>query len=347
MSSSLLIRRLALPGRHAYSTSSTSPSTGSAGLKWLLLGGLSAGAGYWAYNSQANSSANVKNLEDKTKQAIANVTGANASASGPALSPDEWRNFKLKEVIPYNHNSSTFVFELPKGASSGLVVTSALMTKSAFSEGNLACSDDKGKPVIRPYTPVTPPNQQDTLHLLVKKYPDGKMTNHIHGLKPGDPLAMKGPFPKWPYKSNEFKAIGMIAGGSGITPHWQLIQEIASNPNDKTKVVLLFANQKEEDILLRKEFERLQSQKPEQFSIHFALDQPPKKWPSDLKGYLTIDTLKAKLPSPKLGADVKIFVCGPPGQVAAVSGPKKGREQGDLGGMLKEIGFKQDQVYKF
>lgn len=65
-----------------------------------------------------------------------------------------------------------------------------------------------------------------------------------------------------------------------------------------------------------------------------------------MKGYVTAELLKTKLPSPKLGDDIKIFVCGPPGQVSAISGPKKGFEQGELGGILKELGYTKDQVYK-
>jgi hypothetical protein len=65
-----------------------------------------------------------------------------------------------------------------------------------------------------------------------------------------------------------------------------------------------------------------------------------------LKGYLTKEVLAAKLPPPSLGPDVKIFVCGPPGQVAAVAGPKDDMKQGELQGMLKDLGFSQDQVYK-
>ena len=44
----------------------------------------------------------------------------------------------------------------------------------------------------------------------------------------------------------------MIAGGSGITPMWQIIQDIFQNiSRDTTRVHLLFANKTENDILLR------------------------------------------------------------------------------------------------
>ena len=41
----------------------------------------------------------------------------------------------------------------------------------------------------------------------------------------------------------EAKKVGMIAGGTGITPMLQLIRQILKNKEDKTEVSLLFANQ--------------------------------------------------------------------------------------------------------
>lgn len=49
-----------------------------------------------------------------------------------------------------------------------------------------------GKPAIRPYTPTTVPGAEGQLDLLVKVYPTGVMSKHIHDLKVGDSLAFKG-----------------------------------------------------------------------------------------------------------------------------------------------------------
>lgn len=48
------------------------------------------------------------------------------------------------------------------------------------------------------------------------------------------------------------KRIFFIAGGSGITPCFQTIREIASMPKESIELVLLFANKTEGDIVLRK-----------------------------------------------------------------------------------------------
>ena len=44
----------------------------------------------------------------------------------------------------------------------------------------------------------------------------------------------------------------MIAGGSGITPVFQTLMEIANMPDEKIELIFLFANKTEEDIVLRK-----------------------------------------------------------------------------------------------
>ena len=93
------------------------------------------------------------------------------------LDPDNFIDFKLKKVIPYNHNTSTFVFELPDNQSSMLPVASCVVTKSD------TLLDDKGKPVIRPYTPITPSDKQGELSILIKKYDTGKMSKHIFEMK--------------------------------------------------------------------------------------------------------------------------------------------------------------------
>lgn len=47
---------------------------------------------------------------------------------------------------------------------------------------------------------------------------------------------------KSPKVSKSVKNIGMVAGGSGIAPFLQLIRTICNDPNDHTKVSLIFAN---------------------------------------------------------------------------------------------------------
>lgn len=83
-----------------------------------------------------------------------------------------------------------------EGKASLLPVTSAVYLRAEdFKDAN-------GKPMQRPYTPVSPPDLEGELAFVIKKYETGNVSKYIHSLKPGDKLAIKGPLPKWPWKSN-------------------------------------------------------------------------------------------------------------------------------------------------
>jgi cytochrome-b5 reductase len=93
----------------------------------------------------------------------------------------------------------------------------------------------------------------------------------LDGLAVGDSLEMKGPISKFAYTPNQWKAVGMIAGGTGITPMFQLIQEILSNPRDRTEIRLVYANRTPGDILLRAQLEALAAVNP-QFKVLYTVD---------------------------------------------------------------------------
>lgn len=173
------------------------------------------------------------------------------------------------------------------------------------------------------------------------------MSEHIHNMTPGQRLDFKGPIPKYPWTTNKHDHIALIAGGTGITPMYQLTRRIFNNSSEKTKVTLVFANLTEDDILLKKRFEKLEQDFPTRFRAFYTVDKaPPGSWPYGT-GHITKELLQKVIPGPQ-EQNVKVFVCGPPGFYKAISGPKKSPEdQGELEGMLKDLGYSEDQVYKF
>jgi cytochrome-b5 reductase len=78
---------------------------------------------------------------------------------------------------------------LPNNDASLIPVASCLLVKASDPE---ALKDSKGKPIIRPYTPVSPPDAPGVLSLLVKRYENGNMSKYIHTLKV---LAFFNPLP--------------------------------------------------------------------------------------------------------------------------------------------------------
>eukprot|EP01114_Cavostelium_apophysatum_P004840 TRINITY_DN1524_c0_g1_i2.p2 TRINITY_DN1524_c0_g1~~TRINITY_DN1524_c0_g1_i2.p2 ORF type:complete len:156 (-),score=58.32 TRINITY_DN1524_c0_g1_i2:18-485(-) len=155
---------------------------------------------------------------------------------------------------------------------------------------------------------------------------------------------MKGPFTSYPYKANVKKEIGMIAGGTGLTPMLQVAHEILKNPEDKTKVTFVFANIEERDILLKKELDEM-AKKHKNFKVYYVLEKPPKDWKQG-KGYVSANIIKEQLPQPS--DDNLIMVCGPPPMMDAISGRKNPDfTQGEVSGILKDLGYTANQVRKF
>ena len=54
----------------------------------------------------------------------------------------------------------------------------------------------------------------------------------------------------------------------------QLVTAVFRDPNDKTSLALLFANQSEDDILVREELEAVQEKYPDRFKLWYTVDRP-------------------------------------------------------------------------
>ncbi|KAF8323954.1 putative cytochrome-b5 reductase [Clavulina sp. PMI_390] len=266
---------------------------------------------------------------------------AAAPAAVTALDKDNFVEFPLVKKEDYNHNTAKFTFKLPDNAGTLLPVAGLVLVKAASEDGP---KDKKGNPIVRPYTPISPSDLAGEFTLMVKKYDTGKFTPYLFDLKVGDKLAFKGPLPKIPYKPNEFDQVAMIAGGSGITPMYQVINHALKQKDDKTKFTLIFSNVSPADILLREEFEKLKKAHPDRFEPIFVVDKPSDSW-TGYTGYISGDLIKEHVKGPN--EKVKIYVCGPPGQVKAICGPKDRMNQGPLDGILKELGYSEDHVFKF
>jgi len=135
---------------------------------------------------------------------------------------------------------------------------------------------------------------------------------------PGATVEMKGPFVKFAYTPNKWDAVGLIAGGTGITPMYQLITEILANPRDHTEVRLVYASRTPADIILKTELDALSVTHPN-FKVIYTVDAPgPAGW-SGATGYVTKDMVTSFLPPPQPEAGRhQILVCGPPPMMNSV-----------------------------
>ncbi|KAJ6096931.1 hypothetical protein N7486_007677 [Penicillium sp. IBT 16267x] len=222
------------------------------------------------------------------------------------LQPKEYQALPLVKKETLSPNVFRFVYQLPKETDViGIPIGQHCAIKAIID----------GKDVARSYTPTSNNTDLGRLELVIKCYPDGVLTGkYLANLKVGDKTLFRGPKGAMKYKRGLCKKIGMVAGGTGVTPMYQLIRAICEDENDTTEVSLILANRTEEDILLRRELEAFAKHYPKNFKLWYMLDQPPQKWAYG-KGFVTQAVMAAQLPAPS--PDTKIMLCGPPGMVKA------------------------------
>jgi Na+-transporting NADH:ubiquinone oxidoreductase subunit NqrF len=141
----------------------------------------------------------------------------------------------------------------------------------------------------------------------------------------------------------------------------QILDHALADPNNKTRFTLIFANVTPKDILMKEDFDTLKAKYPDTFNVVYTVDKADSDWKGSHKmstmairganrggagptGYVNKTLLQQHVPPASLGDKVKILICGPPGQVAAIAGKKDGMKQGDVGGLLKDLGYNEEQV---
>lgn len=134
-------------------------------------------------------------------------------------------------------------------------------------------------------------------------------------LVPGTTIKVKGPKGQMVYTPNMVREIGMLAGGTGITPMLQIIRAILKNPEDKTIITLIYANVTTEDILLREDLEQFAAKYSEKFKLFLVVEKPLDTWTGGV-GFISEAMIREQCPSP--ATDIKILICGPPPMVSAM-----------------------------
>lgn len=204
------------------------------------------------------------------------------------LTPNEFQEFPLKEKTLVSHNVAIYRFALPRPTDILGLPIGQHISLAATIAGN-------PKEVVRSYTPISSDNEAGYFDLLVKEYPQGNISRYLANMKIGDKMKVRGPKGAMVYTPNMCRHIGMIAGGTGITPMLQVIKAIIRNRprnggNDTTQVDLIFANVNPEDILLKDELDAL-AQEDDGFRVYYVLNNPPEGWNGGV-GFVTADMIK-------------------------------------------------------
>jgi cytochrome-b5 reductase len=136
----------------------------------------------------------------------------------------------------------------------------------------------------------------------------------------------------------------MLVGGTGITPMIQALHAILGDPASSTRATMLYGSRVKDDILGQELLDQWSSGDSSRLSVTHVLSHEPED--SDWKGprgHIGRELISKHMPGPD-DEDGIIFICGPPPMYDALCGPRDSKE---LSGLLAEMGYKAEQVYKF
>jgi len=259
----------------------------------------------------------------------------------------ERKRVRIMDVKELSHDTKQFRLDLGgKGIALGLpvgkhIVLYAPNLKSCVESGlwnGRPDADKQAQEIQRKYTPVTGNEVTGFVDIVVKVYkpgkvkmPDGKEIEwadggkgslYLHSKKPGDYIEINGPVGvheylgrgtfKTPGRITTVRHVGMMAGGTGLTPMLQIISAALRDPEDRTKFSMIYANKTEDDILCKNLLEDAVVRSKGRFTLHYTLDFPPSGW-NHKKGFITEAMIKECLPPPS--QDTMVLMCGPPPMV--------------------------------
>jgi len=275
---------------------------------------------------------------------------------GQCVFGDEFTPAVLHHKEEVSADTKIFTFSLPDPSSPLMLSTCACILAKGGINGD----------VIRPYTPISTNALLGQFQLLIKVYPDGAFSKWIDGIDVGTSVQFKHTAKnvkiQYPFGK---KRIGMICGGTGITPMVQALHAILGCPSDCTQVNMLYGSKSRGDILLRPLLDawagttgttgttgsgggsasrlkctHILSRETEADSTAVPIPDGTSEG-----GHIDRARVLRHMPPPSMGDDCCIFVCGPPGMTEAICGPRN--EPLKEGSILHELGYSDEQVIKF
>ncbi|XP_059630820.1 nitrate reductase [NADH]-like [Cornus florida] len=270
-------------------------------------------------NSSPNNSVHSASSVTSTTPHLAPIKEV-APARSIALVPREKIPCKLILKRSISHDVRLFRFGLPSEEQTlGLPVGKHIFL----------CAQINDKLCLRAYTPTSTIDEMGYFDLVVKIYysgvnsdfPNGGlMSQFLDSLPLGSVLDVKGPLGHIDYtgrgnftvhgKHKFAKRLTMVAGGTGITPIYQVIQAVLNDPDDHTQMFLVYANRTEDDILLRDELDGWAQKHSEKLKVWYVVGKTIREGWGYGVGRISESVLREHVPG--ASEDTLALACGPP-----------------------------------
>ncbi|MEK7494085.1 MAG: ferric reductase-like transmembrane domain-containing protein [Patescibacteria group bacterium] len=151
------------------------------------------------------------------------------------------------------------------------------------------------------------PNKRKTLRFGIRIF--GYFTQDIARMRPGDKLALLGPYGDFVFEPETMRRAVFIAGGVGITPFLSAVEHATENAltND---LVLLYSNKSKTSTAFLNDIQTMAERNPRFTPFFFLTEKKPMPdEPQFLSG--RIDEIKLRHCIGNIFADTHFFICGP------------------------------------
>jgi ring-1,2-phenylacetyl-CoA epoxidase subunit PaaE len=176
-----------------------------------------------------------------------------------------------------------------------------------------------GRRYVRPYSFSSSPGVDNTLNITVKRVPGGIVSNHIIDTLTVDDLVEvmepMGDFILNDEVSNINTHVYLWGAGSGITPLFS-ISKYALHHRKAGLITLIYGNRHFENIIFKKEIERLMHEFENQFFVKHFVTQPfvDEHMPNTVQGRITAKDVKEIMLKRKADLSHTLhYICGQTG----------------------------------
>jgi Na+-transporting NADH:ubiquinone oxidoreductase subunit F len=170
-----------------------------------------------------------------------------------------------------------------------------------------------GKPsVSRTFSIASPPARNTQIELIIRRNPDGICTPWIFDhLRIGDSVAFTAPAGRFRLSGNQTPAL-FIAGGSGMSALWGMLQDMIANKTER-KIRFFFGARTRNDLYFTDILSRLEEEHA-WFSFVPCLSDEPEgsAWKGE-RGNIG-EIIRSRVDD---AAGNEAYICGPPGMIQA------------------------------
>jgi Na+-transporting NADH:ubiquinone oxidoreductase subunit F len=195
-------------------------------------------------------------------------------------------------------------------------------------------------PVTRAYSMANTPADAHRVVLTIRlavpppgkgDIPPGIVSSWLFSVKPGDPVAVSGPFGSFGAQDTNREMV-FIGGGVGMAPLRSIIHDQLERVGTKRKMSYWYGARSRADAFYVETFEALARAHPN-FSFVLGLSEPGPDTPASHAGFIHEVVLREYLKDHPAPEDCEYYLCGPPLMIQAVRA------------MLDNLGVEDEMIF--